>query len=207
MNNKKLLSYMMVGIGFAGLGAMVACQKKVEPVPATTTAISATTAPTTAPTTMPAPVAVAVPDAAAMAADPAAALLGQSMNDVAGKPQALSQFKGKPLLVNFWAPWCAPCVKEMPELSTLATELKAKNVNVVGVGIDTPTNILEFTTKYKISYPIYVGGMVATDLARAFGNANASLPYTVLIGADGKVVKTYLGILKFDELRKDLATL
>lgn len=203
MNNKKLLSYMMVGIGFAGLGAMVACQKKVEPAPATTTAMSATTAPTT----MPAPVAVAVPDAAAMAADPAAALLGQSMNDVAGKPQALSQFKGKPLLVNFWAPWCAPCVKEMPELSTLATEVKAKNVNVVGVGIDTPTNILEFTTKYKISYPIYVGGMVATDLARAFGNANASLPYTVLIGADGKVVKTYLGILKFDELRKDLATL
>lgn len=119
----------------------------------------------------------------------------------------MSQFKGKPLLVNFWAPWCAPCVKEMPELSTLATELKAKNVNVVGVGIDTPTNIQEFTTKYKISYPIYVGGMVATDLARAFGNANASLPYTVLIGADGKVVKTYLGILKFDELRKDLATL
>lgn len=207
MNNKKLLSYMMVGIGFAGLGAMVACQKKVEPAPGTGSTTTATTATTTAPTTMPAPVAVAVPDAAAMAADPAAALLGQSMNDVAGKPQALSQFKGKPLLVNFWAPWCAPCVKEMPELSTLATELKAKNVNVVGVGIDTPTNIQEFTTKYKISYPIYVGGMVATDLARAFGNANASLPYTVLIGADGKVVKTYLGILKFDELRKDLATL
>lgn len=206
MNNKKLLSYMMVGIGFAGLGAMVACQKKVEPAPGTGSTTTATPA-TTAPTTMPAPVAVAVPDAAAMAADPAAALLGQSMNDVAGKPQALSQFKGKPLLVNFWAPWCAPCVKEMPELSTLATELKAKNVNVVGVGIDTPTNIQEFTTKYKISYPIYVGGMVATDLARAFGNANASLPYTVLIGADGKVVKTYLGILKFDELRKDLATL
>jgi len=206
MNNKKLLSYMMVGIGFAGLGAMVACQKKVEPAPGTGSTTTATAA-TTAPTTMPAPVAVAVPDAAAMAADPAAALLGQSMNDVAGKPQALSQFKGKPLLVNFWAPWCAPCVKEMPELSTLATELKAKNVNVVGVGIDTPTNIQEFTTKYKISYPIYVGGMVATDLARAFGNANASLPYTVLIGADGKVVKTYLGILKFDELRKDLATL
>lgn len=214
MNNKKLLSYMMVGIGFAGLGAMVACQKKVDPAPgasssatATTATTATTTTATTAPTTMPAPVAVAVPDAAAMAADPAAALLGQSMNDVAGKPQALSQFKGKPLLVNFWAPWCAPCVKEMPELSTLATELKAKNVNVVGVGIDTPTNIQEFTTKYKISYPIYVGGMVATDLARAFGNANASLPYTVLIGADGKVVKTYLGILKFDELRKDLATL
>jgi peroxiredoxin len=78
---------------------------------------------------------------------------------------------------------------------------------VVGIGVDTPTNIAEFATKYKIAYPIYVGGMNATDLARAFGNTNGSLPYTVLLGADGKVVKTYLGILKFDELRKDLATL
>lgn len=189
MNNKKLLGYVMVGIGFAGLGAMVACQKQVEPAPAA------------APSVMPAPVAVAVP------AEPAAALLAQSMNDASGKAHALSQFKGKPVLVNFWAPWCAPCVKEMPELSSLSSELRAKNINVIGVGVDTPTNILEFTTNYKITYPIYVGGMGATDLARAFGNTNGSLPYTVLIGADGKVVKTYLGILKFDELRKDLAAL
>jgi len=189
MKNKQLLGYVMVGIGFAGLGSMVACQKKADPVQAA------------APAVMPAPVVAAVP------ADPAAALLAQSMNDAAGKPALLSQFKGKPLLVNFWAPWCGPCVKEMPELSALASELKPKNIHVIGVGIDTPTNILEFTTKYNIAYPIYVGGMGATDLARALGNANGGLPYTVLIGADGKVVKTYLGTLKFDELRQDLAKL
>jgi thiol-disulfide isomerase/thioredoxin len=191
MKNKKLLGYVMVGIGFAGLGSMVACQKKADPVQAA------------APAVMPAPVVAAT----AVPADPAAALLAQSMNDAAGKSQSLAQFKGKPLLVNFWAPWCGPCVKEMPELSTLSTELKAKNINVIGVGIDTPTNILEFTTKYKIAYPIYVGGMGATDLARAFGNDKAGLPYTVLIGANGKVVKTYFGTLKFDELRTDLAAL
>jgi len=191
MKNKKLLGYVMVGIGFAGLGSMVACQKKADPVQAAVPAV------------MPAPVV----EATAVPADPAAALFAQSMNDAAGKPQPLSQFKGKPLLVNFWAPWCGPCVKEMPELSTLSSELKANNINVIGVGIDTPTSILEFTTKYKIAYPIYVGGMGATDLARAFGNDKAGLPYTVLIGADGKVVKTYFGTLKFDELRKDLAAL
>jgi len=129
------------------------------------------------------------------------------MNDAAGKPQSLAQWKGKPLLVNFWAPWCGPCVKEMPELSALAGELKAKNVNVVGIGIDTPTNIAEFTGKYKIAYPIYIGGMDATDLSRQLGNPNGGLPYTVLIGADGKVLKTYLGTLKFDELRRDLAAI
>ena len=191
MNNKKMLAYAMVAIGFAGLGSLVACQKQAEPVSAAAPA-------------MPAPVVVATP---AAAADPVAALLGQSMNDAAGKPQSLAQWKGKPLLVNFWAPWCGPCVKEMPELSSLAGELKDKNINVLGIGIDTPTNIAEFTGKYKIAYPIYIGGMDATDMSRALGNKNGGLPYTVLIGADGKVVKTYLGTLKFDALRKDLAAL
>lgn len=186
MKNKNVLAYVMVAVGFAGLGSLVACQKKVEPVAA--------------------PVVAATP-AAAVSTDPAAMLLSQSLNDSAGKPHSLAQFKGKPVLVNFWAPWCGPCVKEMPELSALADELKRKNIQVVGIGIDTPTNILEFTTKYKISYPIFVGGMDATDWSRQLGNKNGGLPYTVLIGADGKVAKTYLGILKFDALRKDLAAL
>jgi thiol-disulfide isomerase/thioredoxin len=193
---KTTLAYVMVAVGCAGLGSLVACQKQAEPVQAAAPAMLA-------------PVVAATPAAvpAAAPADPVAALLGQSMNDAAGKPQALAQWKGKPLLVNFWAPWCGPCVKEMPELSILAGELKGKNINVVGIGIDTPTNIAEFTGKYKIAYPIYIGGMDATDLSRQLGNPTGGLPYTVLIGADGKVVKTYQGILKFDELRRDLAAI
>lgn len=195
MKNKQLLGYVVVGIGFAGLGSLVACEKKADVVQA---------APVPPPPAMPAPTVVATP---AAPVDPAANLFAQTLNDEAGKPQALSQWKGKPLLVNFWAPWCAPCVKEMPELSTLSGELKAEGIQFIGIGVDTPTNIAEFTGKYKVTYPIYIGGMGATDVARAFGNANGSLPYTVLIGADGKVAKTYLGILHFDELRKDLAAL
>lgn len=200
MNTKQLLGYVMFGIGLAGVGSLVACDKKADVVQA---------APVPPPPAMPAPVVVATPVATPVAApvDPATNLFAQTLNDEAGKPQALSQWKGKPLLVNFWAPWCAPCVKEMPELSTLSGELKAKGIQFIGIGVDTPTNIAEFTGKYKVTYPIYIGGMSATDMARAFGNANGSLPYTVLIGADGKVAKTYLGILHFDELRKDLAAL
>lgn len=137
----------------------------------------------------------------------AAGLYSQSLNDLSGKPQALAQWKGKPLLVNFWASWCAPCVQEMPELSALAAKDGGKRFNVIGIGIDSPSNLVQFTHKTKVSYPLYVGGMGATDLARGLGNDKGGLPYTVLIGADGKVIKTYLGKLKFDQLRADLARL
>jgi thiol-disulfide isomerase/thioredoxin len=134
-------------------------------------------------------------------------LYAQSLNDLSGKPQTLSQWKGKPLLVNFWASWCGPCVQEMPELSELAAKDGGKRFNVIGIGIDSPANLVEFTKKTKVSYPLYVGGMSGTDLSRELGNANGGLPFTVLIGADGQVRKTYLGRLKFDQLRADLAKL
>jgi thiol-disulfide isomerase/thioredoxin len=147
-------------------------------------------------------------DAKAPAASAAATrLYAQSMNDLAGKPQALSQWKGKPLLVNFWAPWCAPCVQEMPELSDMAARDGGKRFNVIGIGIDSPSNLAEFAKKTKVSYPLYVGGMSGTDLSRELGNANGGLPFTVLIGPDGQVRKTYLGRLKFDQLQADLAKL
>ena len=139
------------------------------------------------------------------AAPATAGLYGQTMNDLAGKPQSLAKWKGKPLLVNFWASWCAPCVSEMPELSALAAQDGGKHFQVIGIGIDSPANIAEFVKNTPVSYPLYVGGMGGTDLSRALGNTAGGLPFTVLIGADGQVRKTYLGRLKFDQLRADLA--
>ncbi|MGV7209482.1 TlpA family protein disulfide reductase [Oxalobacteraceae bacterium A2-2] len=138
---------------------------------------------------------------------PVSELYKLSLPDAKGATQALAQYKGKAMLVNFWAPWCGPCVQEMPELSALASGEAGKKLQVIGIGIDSPSNIAEFNDKYKISYPVFVAGMSGTDLSRQFGNAAGGLPYTVLIGADGQVKKTYLGRLKFDELKADLATL
>jgi thiol-disulfide isomerase/thioredoxin len=135
------------------------------------------------------------------------ALLSQSLPDVQGNAQRLSQWKGRPMVVNFWATWCAPCVQEMPELSSLQSELAPRHIQIVGIGIDSPSNIAEFSKKYKIAYPLYVAGMNGTELSRQFGNQAGGLPFTVLIGADGQVRKTYLGRLKFDELRSDLSKL
>jgi len=131
-------------------------------------------------------------------------LLAQSMMDASGKQQNLSQWKQKPLIVNFWATWCAPCVDEMPELSALQKEIEPTKIQILGIGIDSPSNITQFATKYNIAYPLYIGGMGGTDLARSMGNQAGGLPFTVLIGRDGQVKKTYMGRLKMNELRKDL---
>lgn len=183
MNKKTLLTYGVIALLFGAMGAYFGTRQ--QPSPVTTTIAPTGGAPHT----------------------PVSALFAQSMNDTLGKAQALAQWKGKALVVNFWAPWCAPCVEEMPELESLARESAAKNINIIGIGIDSPSNIAEFAGKHKISYPLYVAGMSGTDLSRQFGNTAGGLPYTVLIGADGQVKKTYLGRLKFDELKADLAAL
>jgi thiol-disulfide isomerase/thioredoxin len=134
-------------------------------------------------------------------------LFAQSLIDAAGQPQSLSQWKGKAVLVNFWATWCAPCVDEMPELSELQTEIASRQIHVLGIGIDSTANIAQFASKYKISYPLYTGGLSGIDLSRQLGNKTGGLPFTVLVGQDGQVKKTYLGRLKIEEVRKDLASL
>lgn len=132
-------------------------------------------------------------------------LFAQTMPDVTGKPQALAQWKGKPLIINFWATWCAPCVEEMPELAALQAEVAP--VQIIGIGVDSQENIAQFAEKMHIYYPLYVAGTGATDLLRQFGNQAGGLPFTALVGLDGDLKKVYLGRLNFDELRRDLASL
>jgi thiol-disulfide isomerase/thioredoxin len=184
MNKKHVAAYAAVAAMFGIMGALVAINKKE--LPPITTAIAPT------------------------GGEPHTAvenLYGQSLSDLQGTPQPLGKWRGKPLVVNFWATWCAPCVQEMPELSELAAQDAGKTFNVIGIGIDSPSNMSEFAAKLKIAYPLYVGGMGGTEMSRAFGNKAGGLPYTVLIGADGQVRKTYLGKLKFEELRADLTKL
>ena len=184
INKKNLLVYVIIAASFAAIGAYVGVQKK-QPDPITTSIAPTDGRPHT----------------------PVSALFAETMSDAKGSSQALAQWKGKALVVNFWAPWCAPCVEEMPELDELAKESVKKNINIIGIGIDSPTNIAQFADKFNISYPLYVSGLRGTELAREFGNASGGLPYTVLIGPDGQVRKTYLGRLKFADLKADLAAL
>ena len=134
-------------------------------------------------------------------------LLSQTLKDANGQEQALGQWKDHALVVNFWATWCAPCVDEMPELSSLQQEITSRKIQILGIGIDSASNIANFASKYRISYPLYVGGISGTEMSRQLGNQGGGLPFTVIIGRDGQVKKTFLGRLKMDELRQSLTGL
>jgi len=119
-------------------------------------------------------------------------------------PRSLEEFRNKVLVVNFWATWCAPCVKEMPDLSALQTELAAQKISFIGIGIDSPDAMAEFAQKYKITYPLFVAGMSGTQLSTDLGNKAGGLPFTVILNKSGAVVQTYRGRLDMTQLKKDI---
>jgi len=129
------------------------------------------------------------------------ALFALTLPDAGGAQQALSQWQGRPLVVNFWAPWCAPCVEEMPDLQRFRDEHRSGGLEVIGVGIDTATNIRQFRDEHKITLPLLVAGMGGSSLSALLGNGAGVLPYTVLIGADGRVRGRKIGRVKPAELR------
>ncbi len=131
-------------------------------------------------------------------------ILSLTLPDHTGKQQSLSQWKNKPLIINFWATWCAPCVAEMPEL--MALQKKIGETRIIGIGIDSQANIAQFAEKLHIDYPLYVADAGMINLLRQLGNETGGLPFTILVGTDGTVKKVYVGQLKFDALRQDLAS-
>jgi thiol-disulfide isomerase/thioredoxin len=148
-----------------------------------------------------------MPETAMPASDAVAQLLDTPLRDVAGKPQTLAPYKGRVLVVNFWASWCRPCVAEMPELVRLHDAYASKGIEFVGIGVDSQQNVQSFLKKVPVDYPILVSGFGGADLARSLGNTIGALPFTVVIDANGVVRSTKLGQVAPAELRKTLDAL
>jgi len=111
-----------------------------------------------------------------------------------GRLWRASDFDGKPLLVNFWATWCRPCVTEIPLLNRLAAEPEGA-VQVVGIAVDDPIAVRRFVSNFDIAYPILIGGADVYDTSTRFGNLLGGLPYTVLIDAQSRIRWRHLGQL------------
>jgi thiol-disulfide isomerase/thioredoxin len=137
-----------------------------------------------------------------LASDPAIkAFFANPWQTPNGESLDAEQWRGKVLVVNFWASWCPPCVEEMPTLDKLQQEFSSKNVLFVGIGIDSPSNIREFLSKTPVSYPILIGGLEGSNLSKQMGNSQGALPYTILINAQGKSTSSKLGKISEEELR------
>ncbi len=119
-----------------------------------------------------------------------------------GELLALADFRGRPLVVNFWATWCPPCVEEMPELSSFFDKYKSKGVQLLGIAVDSPSNVREFLEERAFSYPLVVAGANGSELASRLGSRIDAFPYTVLIAPNGQVVEQKMGRIYEEELIK-----
>lgn len=132
------------------------------------------------------------------------AFFNLQLADSKAQTHKLSEWQNQFLVVNFWATWCAPCVEEMPELNELQQEFKGKDIQILGLAIDSASNVQEFQKKLGVTYPLLLAGVDGSELTRKMGNQAGGLPFTALINKQGKIVKTYLGRLKIKELRADI---
>ena len=120
-----------------------------------------------------------------------------------GRLVEAAEFDGRPLLINFWATWCAPCVREMPLLDEFA-EQEADRLSVIGIAIDDPGAVGPFVEELGVDYPILVGTTDVMTTQRRFGNTQGLLPYTVLVDADGTIAWQFLGEVKPEHLDREV---
>ncbi|NDK37836.1 TlpA family protein disulfide reductase [Pseudoxanthomonas gei] len=134
------------------------------------------------------------PPAGVIPAGPGDAMPAINLPDLDGKPQALpGPYAGRPLLINVWASWCGPCIEEMPELERYARAQGKNGTQVIGLALDTPANIRQFLGQVPVSYPILVDTPGPADASVWLGNRKGVLPYSVLVSAEGRVVKQKVG--------------
>lgn len=127
--------------------------------------------------------------------------------DLSGRARKFSEWRGRPLLLNFWATWCAPCREEIPLFIEKQRQHAATGLEVVGVAIDQRADVVEFVTRFGIPYPILLADDQTLDLMARYGNPIASLPYSVIFRPDGTIAYRKLGAFTPAELEKILKSL
>ncbi len=137
---------------------------------------------------------------AAVLDEPTAAFWRASFPRPDGSVLAMATLRGRPLVLNFWATWCAPCIREMPELDRFAKQFAARGGQVLGLAIDNAAAVNEFLARAPVSYAIGLAGFEGSALSHELGNANGALPYTAVFNRQGQVVQRKLGESSFDEL-------
>lgn len=132
----------------------------------------------------------------------AQAILATQLPDLDGNDQAVSQWLGKVIVVNFWATWCTPCREEIPEFIEAQKKYGDQGLMFVGIAIDQVDKVKMFSKEFGINYPVLIGSMNTWSLLEAAGNRHSALPYTVVINRSGELVENYLGRVNLKKLEK-----
>lgn len=154
-----------------------------------------------------APVAASINRAGGPAAASLDALWAAQMKDLSGHPVNLAAYKGQPLVINFWASWCGPCIEEMPDFQRASQTDIGKRVQFVGIGIDSADKMRQFATKLGITYILLESGAAGLDLMRSVGNPSGALPFTLIVDRAGVPVTRKLGKLDYADLLSALSGL
>ena len=121
------------------------------------------------------------------------ALWGMSFETPDGSQLSLSTFRGRPLLINFWATWCPPCVEELPLLDSFYRENKTNGWQVIGLAVDRLEPVQAFLARQSLGFPMALAGMAGISLSKSMGNVGGGLPFTVVLGANGAMMDRKIG--------------
>lgn len=105
----------------------------------------------------------------------------------------MAGLKGQPLLVNFWATWCPPCVEELPMLNAFSREQAGRGWRVVGLAVDRVEPVRSFLQRLPLDFPVGMAGLAGTEISRSLGNTAGGLPFTVVFGSSGQILHRKIG--------------
>ena len=122
-----------------------------------------------------------------------------TLPDLDGRLRSISEWDGKVIALNFWATWCPPCLKEVPEFVLLQTKYQAAGLQFIGVALQKPEEVRQFVAEHGMNYPVLTGELEVIKLAESYGNHIGALPYTVIIDRNGQVAHVKPGVLPTEE--------
>jgi len=127
--------------------------------------------------------------------------------DLQGNAQTLDQWRGKVLVVNFWATWCAPCRDEIPIFVKLQDKYRSQGLQFIGIAVDQRDKVQPFAADFGMNFPVLIGSADAIELSRKLGNRAGVLPFTIVLTRDGRLARTEIGAAKEARLESFLASL
>ena len=130
-----------------------------------------------------------------------------NLPDVSGKQHNISEWQGKIRVINFWATWCPPCLKEIPEFIALQEQYAAKGLQFIGIAIDDQEPVEKYLSSTKVNYPILIGGVAGIALAQQLGNSLDAVPFTLVVNKQGHIIHRQSGEFSKEQITKIITPL